>query len=45
MGQIKSNESPKIWKWAKFKRRTQIEDIAKHEGQVKRFSMKCNPQI
>ena len=35
-------KAPKM-KWAKFKKWTQIEDIAEHERQPKRFSMKCNP--
>ena len=42
MGQENQNESPK-YEWAKFKKWTQIEYIAKHERQPKRFSMKCNP--
>ena len=29
-------------KWGKFKKWTQIKDIAEHERQP-RFSMKCNP--
>ena len=43
MGRRKSNESPKNMKMAKFKRWTQIEDIAKHEKQPKWFLTKCNP--
>ena len=30
-------------KWAKFKKWTQIEDIAEHKRQPKIFLMKCNP--
>ena len=40
---IKMKGKPKKVKWTKFKRWTQIEDIAKHERQPKWFSMKCNP--
>ena len=36
------NKSPKKMKQAKFKKWTQIKDIAEHERQP-RFSMKCNP--
>ena len=42
---IKMKGKPKKVKWAKFKRWTQIEDIAKHERQPKWFSMKCNPWV